>query len=93
MSTVKLNIHIAGIMSYELIQVRMCARELKAKYPDTIGEVTEQVFFRDPWTHFLSQLQQEKKGDFMKHHGHLIVYLNDDQYLGGANNFLEWALQ
>ena len=80
-------------MSYELVQVKVCARQLAQMYPDQIESYKVDVFFPDPWTHYIRKLQTEKMGPFFKHKDYLIVYLNDDIYIGGADNFLEWALQ
>lgn len=38
-------------------------------------------------------MKKEKKGDFIKHHGNHIVFVNDNQYIGLSHNFLEWAVQ
>lgn len=80
-------------MSWELIQVKVCARELANKYPDQIESYNIDIFFPDPWTNYIRKLRTEKKGKFFHHKDYIIVYLNEGQYIGGANNFLEWALQ
>jgi hypothetical protein len=39
-------------------------------------------------------LANQKKGSFYAHKGTLLVYLaENDRYIGGCDNFMEWALQ
>lgn len=46
------------------------------------------------WDLYMKKLANQKKGAFYSHKGNLIVYLAEsDRYVGGCENFLEWALQ
>ena len=93
MSQEMLNIQISGVMSYELMAARACARELSAKHCDRIASFNVTPFYPTQWTTHLRKLQMEKKGSFYKHKGYMIVYVNDCEYIGNCDNFLEWALQ
>jgi len=66
---------------------------LAAKYPDMIEGYNVDVFFPDPWVFHLRKLKLEKKGRFVNHRDYIVIYLNDNEYIGGADNFLEWAVQ
>ena len=70
-----------------------CARELAERYPERITSCKVTKFYPTQWTNHLKKLQQEKKGAFFKHKDYMIVYLNDSEYIGNCDNFLEWALQ
>ena len=40
----------------------------------------------------MKNLQNKQKGDFYDHRGNLIVYLNNHEYVGTIESFMEWAL-
>lgn len=88
----KLTITVSGIMSWELMKCFACARYLKNNYPDRIEDYQFDVHFQTQWDLYLKQIQNEQKGDFYLHKGNLIVFVNGSQYIGGCDNFLEWAL-
>ena len=50
--------------------------------------------FPAQWDLFMKKIANQKKGSFYTHKDNLLVYLAEsDRYIGGADNFLEWALQ
>lgn len=49
--------------------------------------------FPTQWTEYVKSLQQANKGVFYEHKGTMIVFINESEYLGLSESFLEWALQ
>jgi len=45
------------------------------------------------WNHHLEKLANNHKGDFYNHSQNHIVYINDNEFIGDAARFLEWALR
>lgn len=86
-------ISIAGVMSVEILKCFTCARELKTLHPESVLEFEYKVMFPTQWDLYLKKLQNEKKGEFYNHTGSPLIYLNDATYVGGCENFMEWALQ
>ena len=73
-----------------------CARQLKNQNPDIVSFDEKSDFkclFQAQWDNYMKNLQNEKKGDFYNHKGNLIVFLNNSQYIGSIDNFMEWAIQ
>lgn len=74
----------------------ICARELKRLYPNHI-EFDEKedfkVMFPAQWTEYLKSLQNTYKGVYYEHRGTMIVFLDECDYIGLSESFLEWALQ
>lgn len=82
---------LAGVLSDEAFhKCAACIRELESK-----GKVTstQLQFFATQWDQYLKKLQNNLKGEFYQHKGSPIVILNGSQYIGGEEQFLEWALQ
>ena len=82
-----LKIQISGVMTYEMWQAKACARYITANFQEQIAGYNMSVFFQTQWDQHLKQLQIEKKGDFYKHKGNMIVYIND-KYIGDCDMFL-----
>jgi hypothetical protein len=43
----------------------------------------------------LIELKTKLKGEFIKHHDDMIVYLSGEKltYIGNCDSFIEWAIQ
>ena len=81
---------LAGIISDEQYhRACMCIRELQNK---GLIEHTILEFFPTQWDAYLKQLQNGMKGEFYQHKGSPIVILNGSVYIGGVDNFLNWAM-
>jgi hypothetical protein len=48
--------------------------------------------FETQWEEYLKKVQNEKKGVFFNHKAPLLVYINDDIYIGDADAFFEYSL-
>ena len=73
-----------------------CARQLKNTHPEIVSFDEKADFnclFQAQWDNYMKNLQNSKKGDFYNHKGNLIVFLNNSQYIGSIDNFMEWAIQ
>ena len=85
---------VAGINSADLHRCFTCANQLHAQYPDRVAEPTLITLFPAQWDLYMKKLTNQKKGNFYSHRGNIIVYLaENDMYIGGSENFKEWALQ
>lgn len=49
--------------------------------------------FPAQWTEYLKNIQNTFKSVFYEHRGTMIVFLNECDYIGLSESFLEWALQ
>lgn len=50
-------------------------------------------FFPTQWNQYLANTQNELKGLFYQHKGSPLVFVNGSTYIGGVEQFMEWALQ
>ena len=52
---------------------------------------TELPLFETEWEEYLSKLQQTYGGRFLGHKSSPLIFFNESQYIGGANEFLVFA--
>lgn len=49
-------------------------------------------FFPTQWNNYLSNTQNLLKGPFYHHRSSPLVFVNGSTYIGGLDQFMEWAL-
>ena len=84
------HVSLAGIISDEsLHRCQACIKELEVR-----GCITSDtmMFFTTQWDNHLKRLQNQFKGAFYQHKGSPIIIVNGSTYIGGVEQFLEWAL-
>ena len=54
-------------------------------------QVEEHSFFQTDWQEYITQIQKAKAGKFQFHSKSPLVYLDNDQYIGGSREFMTFA--
>ena len=81
---------LAGVVSDE--QYHKCLACIKELTNNGCCSNTVMEFFPTQWDAYLKELQNTMKGEFYNHKGSPVVYLNGQQYIGGCEQFVNWAM-
>lgn len=86
----KINITLAGCKNDPyLFQCKAALDFIKSKDPYVSS--TELAFFETEWEQYLLQLQKIHGGPFLTHQSSPLIFLHDSEYIGGINEFLDYA--